>query len=234
MVHVDAMREFVRHDVAPHVWRREDKPPIVADRARGRTAAPARPGIADADRRVGDPCRRRQQPSLLDQPPPCLVAQPARDAITETLGRAAARQYPIGKVRRARRGSVPAQRNDNAVERNGRAVDERFGGLDPGELRLDPRRLTAGPFERGRAADPARHRQANQPARLVEHQPQAARARVDAKLDGPRQAGERERLTHRSRSTMWNSSSPASTSLIVQPRVDCPAAWTVSRLPEMR
>ena len=225
----------MRDDPAADRRRGHHQPPIVADRAGRRAASPARLGIADADRRRR--LRRRSR-----RPPGCPRKQPQRFG-HEDSGGLADRTIRGGRRRSdwRRTGSGRAERRS---PRRCADRDRRTGSSRPARaVRL------AGIW----AISPAtqsrwRCAQSSAARRLVrggQVSDQPAAARVEAELQPPCPAVDVDdraatAIRHRlgqgqsARSTTCHSSSPASTSLTVQPRVDWPASWTVSRLPETR
>src|SRR5690348_4949520 len=118
MIEVRQMRDFVRDDVAADVRRREDQAPAEPNAAVGRTAAPARPGVADghagrlhAGRLAifGDLGRHRlQRPSL----------EPGRHPALESVDRTAAAYFAWQETRRPKFALDPNEVRFLALNRN--------------------------------------------------------------------------------------------------------------------
>ena len=234
MVHVDAVRDLMRHHPAAHFWRGQHEAPVVADRAAFRAASPARHGIADADRADRDPGAARGLGGVGRQQVAGTSPQPRLDPPGEAVERSAAGQYVALEVDGSRAVGVP----DRAAPPCPRA-----GSLRPARTvrwgaawRARPRPTAAGPPPS--RAPPCGWRAAGRSAAAGDCRGRASAAaggRGDGRGWRPARAGRDDRARPQSgRSTRCHSSSPASSSLTVQPRVDWPASWTVSRLPEIR
>ncbi len=147
MIHVDPVRDFVRHRRAADMAGRQQQPPAIPDLARRRAAPPAPARIADRD--FGDRHARALGifRRLLAQQVERRLAEPALDAPLQALARAAAEQPVAGQPRRApgaRRG--PDDLHLGIADRDSRARRERprLGHLRL--LRRDPALLLARPI----------------------------------------------------------------------------------------
>ena len=216
------MRDLVRDDVAADLGRGEDQPPAQPDSALRRAASPARAGIADADRAARDPGRGREFGDFARH-----GRERAAASGTSRFAGQALRGPPQRNSSSSRCG-VRGHSSDQDQHRSRPSIGIMAPGANgsPGsaraELRLDPFALVERPAQRRPPARPhgqvsfstplaSSKRSRNRRALAIDG-PRSAPA---APLPGPRQSG---------RSTTCHSSSPASCSLTVQPRVDCPAS----------
>ena len=143
VVHVDAVRDFMRDDISADLRRGEQQPPIIANRARRRAATPARPGIADADRASAIPLRAAR--ARVSSTSRRRASSRSQRAMRSPKRSAGPPQRSTPSTRRGVRGAAASQRSsDRRRRRTGSSRrDERLGGLDPRKLRLDPVRLAA-------------------------------------------------------------------------------------------
>ena len=107
MIHVDAMRDFVRYRRTAHQWWGEDQPPAVAKRAARRTTSPSRLGITDTDPGYDHARARGEFMAFGFEQRLRFRAQPSRDARGKLIARAATGQPFRDSARRARRLDTP-------------------------------------------------------------------------------------------------------------------------------
>ena len=194
MVHVDPVSDLVRHHPTKNVRRSEDEPPIIADGAAGRAAAPAADRIANRDRPNCHPRGIRRRRGFPAEPRTGFGAEKSLDPRGECRSRTAALQPGFDNGRRSREPFVPMQLQRSAFERDRRSGQEGLGGFDAADLPLHPFGLTLRPFQRHPACHPTGAGQGEEAARLVEPEAKRPRAWMDSKFDWPGKAGQRQRL----------------------------------------
>ena len=185
MVHVHPVRDFVRDHPAAHVGRGKHQPPIVADRARRRTASPARRGIADADRSNHDPRTARSLGGLGGQQVACVALEPCLDPPGKAVAWPAADQPLALQPGRSRPVGLPLKHDLDPFDRNDFARLERAFRRKLGKLRLDPGALADCPVERGLAAGAWRAGQQQLALAGIEPEAQSAGLGMMTDLDRP-------------------------------------------------
>ena len=238
MVHVDEMRDFVRDDVSP------GRPAV-----RGSAASCSGCGPTPSSCPSACPHRRRIRISAVTPARSATSAVSLRqerrrarrlrkrlDAPRKAALWTAANGGIVSEPRRARvAGSLHCKRDVTALDRDRRARRRRAppASIAPSCASTHSRCSAAQAsaalrFMRERAG------QLQHAPFLVEPQAKAPRAAHAADLAPGAASPRGEARPQSERSMTWSSSSSASASLTVQPRVDWPASCTVSRLPEIR
>ena len=233
MIHMAAVSDLMRDDPAQQVRRGKDQPPVEPDRAACRAAAPAARGVANCYRSDADPGLHRNFRSFGTQPNSCLGPKIAFDPWRKGGFRPATAQ-DAGYQARSPGGDL----HPSAIPPYGLQT----GSPNPDGMVRRAATRSAAPRPIPPAAAPIRPRRAGSSgggkSASAAPGPRPAVAASPGRADGDEAQwatpGPAVLMVQSGRSTRWNSNSPASISLIVQPRVDCPTSCTVSRLPEIR
>ena len=172
------MRQFVRHHVMLHPWRRHHQPPLEHHRAASRATAPAAARVAHRD-----PARR--QPRLGSQPRR-QRAQAAPGLRAQQVGHPPLQEAVVpGHVDLTGRQPSPAPAGRDvphdvklAADRDGRTLGERQRRRQGGQLVADPGCVTNQQAQAGRAAGADGEGDDHRPRLGVDSQVDPARARV--------------------------------------------------------
>lgn len=194
MIHVAAVRHFMRHQPAEKVRRRQDDPPVVADCAACRAASPAARRVADRDGSDRDARPLRGIGRGFAKPAASHIPKEALDPAGKGIFRPAAAEFSVCKSRCARLRWVPVQSDCPSLDRDGCARMERLCRIDCRQLGLDPIGLLAGPFEGRPPAHPPGIAEQQQAAAFVNPKPDRARSGMGAEFDRPGEAGQAQQF----------------------------------------
>ena len=148
MIHVQAVGQLMRHDVATNLRRREQQPPIEANPSIMAATAPTRSRVADLDARDRDAFRLGQSHRLIGQSTARFGLQPPRKSSGKALYRSADADPSVRELDAPWAFGPGQQAMRNSVE-------EKFGtGLQQNRLTLfrdlpgNPVALRGRPIER--------------------------------------------------------------------------------------
>ena len=185
MIHMQAVRHFVRDHPPADVRGRHHQSPIVANGARRRATAPSRLGVANRHGADGDPGAFRDLACFGRQDRSSFRAQPSLDPSTHAFERTANDQSAVYPFDPSAGGRLPVDHMPDPVDRDARSGLDGFAGWLCGDLSFHPLALACGPIERCSAAGARRTGQPDFTAPRIEPQFQTARARVDNDRDRP-------------------------------------------------
>ena len=175
MIHMQQMRQFMRHGRPAHVGRAEDQPPAIADRTGRSATAPAAARIAHAHRRDDQAMFARQFRRFGLQHRPRPRHQPALHPRADRLRRPTEHQPVVRQPDRTRRTLDPADADGPSLQRKCRAIVQQGHRRLRRHLRTHPAFMLLRPAQCALQVRPHRHRQAQFAARAVDRQPVGAR-----------------------------------------------------------